>query len=213
MAVGLFAILVGVFVGSAYLAGRGRERVSLDAEYYFLVKPCETSTAAAVAGEVYSAGGAGYLGGEGVYLACYYRKADARRVCSLMQRKGEAVEVDERSADDVVLSGGDVRYAEQIRGNAETVGSCARLFYDAANGLERGELSQSAARGAVRGAADALVGLKQGNTDGFFSKWNGILERIALQSREIAAGILFAKDLRYLQISLCFAVLGMNQCF
>lgn len=213
IAVAAFALCVAGFLALIISAGRPREDVSLDFDCHFLVRGCSDSTSAAVVGEVYSAGGAGFLYGDSVILACYYTKADARRVCSLMEQAGEEVFVLSRSFENFTLRGDDARLAEKVKGNAETAQSAARLLYDTANGLERGAMSQTAAKANLKGVTDALEGLISSNEEGLFDRWDRTLEPIARQARERARGILFAKDVRYLQVSLSCALLDMKACF
>lgn len=208
-----FLVCVAVFIVLVLYTGRARADVSLDLTYYFLVRDCEDSTSAAVVGEVYSAGGAGYLEGESVILACYYTKADARRVCSLMERRGEEVRVSSRSFDGLTLRGGDAAYRDKICENAETADSIARLLYDTANGLETGNISQSSAKTNFKGAEDALNGLISLNSEPIFQAWNRELYAAAAAIRERTGGILFAKDVRYVQISLCLSLLDLASCF
>lgn len=208
-----FAACVAVFLVLVIYTGRAHAEVSLDIEYYFLVRSCEDSTSAAVVGEVYAAGGAGYLDGDSVVLACYYTKADARRVCSLMEQKGEKVSIAFRELKSLELRGKDVSYGDRIEAAAKTAGSVARLLYDTANGLETGTLSQSSAKSNLKGAADALDGLISLNGEGIFERWNRALYAVASDVRGKSGGILFAKDVRFLQVSLCYALLGMERDF
>ncbi len=208
-----FAACVAVFLVLVIYTGRARADVALGLEYYFLVRDCEDSTSAAVVGEVYSAGGAGYLYEDSVILACYYTKADARRVCSLMEQRGENVYVLARSADTLTLRGKDAELKDAVKGNADTAASAARLLYDTANGLETGSLSQTAAKANVIGAADALDGLISCNADRFFGAWNRTLFGLAQEMREKTREILFAKDVRYLQISLACTLLDAENYF
>lgn len=213
ISVAAFVLCVAGFLVLVIFAGRPRADIDLGFDCHFLVRGCNDSTSAAVVGEVYSAGGAGYLYGESVILACYYTKADARRVCSLMEQAGEEVSVLSLSSEPFTLRGDDALLAEKVKGNAETVQSVARILYDTANGLERGTLGQTAAKANLKGAADALEGLVASNSEGLFARWNRTLGSIARRAREKARGILFAKDVRYLQVSLCCTLLDMKTCF
>ncbi len=215
MLISAFAFLacVAVFIVLVVYAGRARTDVALDLEYYFLVRNCSDSTSAAVVGEVYSSGGAGYLDGDSVILACYYTRADARRVCSLMEQKGEAVYVSVRSLKSITLRGKDAAYGDEVKQNVDTAASVAHLLYDTANGLETGKLSQSSAKTNLKGAADALNGLISCNDDSFFDAWNRKLYSAAAAIGAKKGEILFSKDVRYLQVSLCCALLELGSCF
>lgn len=210
-----FFIAVGIFVGVFQWRGRAIATVELDREYFFLVRECDTPTAGAVAGDSYLAGGAGYLleSENVVVLACYYKKTDAEFVKETMSAKGVETRVLTRKADNFSLHGKRAKEKSRIRDNATTVDSLAHILYDAANGLERSSLSQNAARTAVEGVVKSLSGLATGNGEGIYALWNVELRRAMRRGKEIAAGILFAKDLRYLQIQLCFDVLGISDYF
>ena len=52
-AVFLFFIALSIFIGVFACKGRPIATVSFSARYYFLVRDCESTTAAAVAGESY----------------------------------------------------------------------------------------------------------------------------------------------------------------
>lgn len=212
---GVFAaavlLLIAIFAG----VKRSRAAVGFEAEYYFLVERCEDSTAAAVAGSIYGAGGAGYLlhGGGAVVIACYYTVRDAERVQAAMREKGAETQIMELSAEKFYLSGANAAYAARVAANAETAEACARLLYDAANGLERAELGQTEARTAARGAADCLAGLRTGNAGAFFDRWNAELVRAERECREISDGIAFAKDLRRVQARILCGIVELGSYF
>lgn len=209
-ALGVFLFTVGLFVGMFVWYGRDETTLSLGREYYFLVRECEDATASAVAGQVYLSGGAGYLLTDGgrscVVLSCYFRLTDAERVQGALAEKGIEAEILTLSTKDFSASAADKQLIEDNVATAET---CARILYDAANGLERAEFTQDEARAAVRGAASSLKGLSQGS----FPLWNAELVRAEHKAREICEGILFAKDLRYLEAELLLAIVRADVYF
>lgn len=214
---GVFLFTVCLFVGLFWWYGRDYARVSLQKTYYFLVRACEDTTASAVAGQVYLSGGAGYLlevaGESSVVLSCYFKVTDAERVQSMMQEKGIQAELMTFSTEEFVLQGEKASLKTNVEENVETVETCARILYETANGLERTSLSQDEARAAVRGVISSLKGLQQGNDKQFFALWNASLSSAERRGREIAEGIIFAKDLRYLQVELCMAILKTSEYF
>lgn len=213
----VFIITVCLFLGVFWWYGRDYIRISLEKEYYFLVRDCEDTTAAAVAGQVYLSGGAGYLydksGENSVVLACYFRLTDAERVQSAMEEKGVETRVMSLSGSDFTLSGKTVRFGSAVKSSIETAETCARILYDTANGLERAELSQREARAALQGVVKSLRGLRIGCDEEFFALWNRKLLEAERRGAELAEGILFAKDLRYLQVELCMDVLNADEFF
>lgn len=214
---GVFLFTVCLFFGLFWWYGRDYARVSLDKRYYFLVRDCEDATASAVAGQVYLSGGAGYLlesvGQNAVVLSCYFKETDGERVQGAMKEKGVDSRLLAISSVDFTLDGGFAQYRERIEANVETVETCAKILYETANGLERTDVSQAEARAAARGVIASLKGLRQGNEESFFGLWNHRLLNAERRGREIAEGILFAKDLRYLQVELCLAILNADRYF
>ncbi len=215
IAVFLFTVILFVCVFCWY--GRAYARVSLNKSYYFLVRSCEDTTASAVAGQIYFAGGAGYLlqyGGENaVVLACYFRQTDAEYVLEVMAGKGLDVRLLELKSDDFTLGGSKAAYRDKIVANAGTVETSAKILYETANALERTDISQEEARAAVRGVVNSLKGLRSENAESLFESWNFALSGAERRGTEIAEGILFAKDLRYLQTQLCMLIIRAKDYF
>lgn len=209
----LFLFTTLLFVGIFY-RGRAIQTVRLSQEYYFLVRDCRETTADAVAGDIYLSGGAGYLlDDDEVVVACYYAQTDAEYVRGVMESKGVDTRVVALQAKSFSLNGKRAASRARVEANAQTVDSCARILFDAANGLERAEIGQEEARAAVRGVVKSLAGLRGGNEEGVFSLWNVALLRAERRGKELAEGILFSKDLRYLQVALCVTVLHCADCF
>lgn len=212
-----FVITVCLFVALFWWYGRDYARVSLDTTYYFLVRDCEDTTASAVSGQVYLSGGAGYLlevGAEStVVLACYFQETDAEYVQAVMTEKGVETRVLALTAKDFTLNGNAAAEQSRIASNAQTADTCARILYDTANGLERTDVSQEEARSALRGVVRSLKGLQTENTASLYTAWNAALYQAAKRGTELSEGILFAKDLRYLQVELCLMVVGAGEYF
>ncbi len=195
----LFAGMLLALISVVLLTGRAQTTVSFGKTYYFVVRVCEDSTAAAVVGEVYSGGGAGLRTEDGVVVACYYLRSDAERVSASMEERGISTRLLEKRTEDVVLTGDEAEMAARVQANAELADVCAKMLFDAANGLERGSLSQEGARAMTKGAANALHGLRLGNAEAFFADWDRALEGFERECEVLSSGILFAKDLRRLQ--------------
>ena len=202
----LFIALLAVFVG--VFARRGDGPIGLSLTYHFLVRRCDHATAAAVAGDAYLAGGAGYLlENEGlVVLAGYYSKEDATYVGHTMSERGVEVSVVTRTLDDFSTGREHAALRGQIEDELTTLDALSRLLFDAANGLERG-LGQQDAHAALQGAAASLDGLVGGNEGEYFKLWNVELLRIKRRAKETDAGLVFAKDLRYLQVAILVTIL------
>ena len=179
------------------------------------MRDCQDTTASAVQGQVYFSGGAGYLldGGNAVVLACYFTERDAQFVQRTLSEKGIETRIELRQAGRLSLHRKLTKEAGRVLANADTADVCARILFDTANGLERTELSQEEARAAVKGVVQSLKGLREENAGKAFERWNLLLTRAERRGKEIASGILFAKDLRYLQVELCLAVAGAEGYF
>ncbi|MBR7186700.1 MAG: hypothetical protein IKD43_04360 [Clostridia bacterium] len=211
----LFILTLSFFVGIFAWNGRTYTTLELKLTYHFLVRDCGVTTSGAVAGESYLAGGAGYLieKENAVALACYYQKADAEFVRGTMSENGVLTRVLTLQTDRFALEGDWGTERANIEANAKTVDSLTRILFETANGLDRVEISQDAARAAVSGVVSSLGGLSAGNAHSCYDLWNVELLRAQRKGREIAEGIVFAKDLRYLQIQLCMAVLHLADYF
>ena len=210
-AIGLAAAML--FALGIFLWWRARDcvRVSLGYEYFLLVRPCEESTAAAVIGESYSAGGAALAyGDDQIVLACYDTRSAAERICENMASDGTQSEVVRIASSEFFMYGSAAAYAPLAKANAATADSVARLLYDTANSLERSEIGQTEAVSALKGAAASLKGLREGN-GGVFEAWDRFLYRTESEARAAAGGIVFAKDIRRIQISLCIAVASIEE--
>lgn len=215
VAIFLFIVVLTLLVGVFEWNFRSAAEVQTGYTYYFLVRDCESATAGAVAGESYGSGGAGYLleGDNAVVLACYYDESDAAAVRDTMSAKGVSVRILTRSSNSFKLDADHASERARVEANARTVDAASRVLYDAANSLERTEISQEEARAALKGVALSLAGLASENEGPLYALWNVEVLRAERKCRELSEEIVFAKDLRYLQIGLCMAVLGQGEFF
>ncbi len=213
----VFTAIVCAFVGIVWWCGRAYARVTLTQKYWFLVRDCEDSTATAIIGNTYLSGGAGYLietgGRQSVVIACYYSEVSARSVQRTMEEKGIETRIEKYRPRDFTLNGNSSECKDKIISNANTADTCAKILYDTANALERTQISQEEARAAVRGVVSSLKGLYEGNEESCFAQWNTALLRAERRGKEITSGIIFAKDLRYLQVQLCFSISNIGDYF
>lgn len=209
----LFCLLVAAFLAALVFSGAPFAAIDISRRYFFLVRTCEETTSAAVAGESYRAGGAGVIWEGNVVLACYYTEADAIRVQGAMQDRGVETEISIRRAARFRLGGSAAEMRMLVRANADTADSCARILYDTANELQKTGITQEGARAAVRGVKEALSGLIAANTDRAFERWNAFLDGFCRDAEEVCRGILFAKDVRALQVKLCAALASFGEYF
>ncbi len=215
IAVFLFTVILFICVFCWY--GRAYARVSLNKTYYFLVRDCEDTTASAIAGQVYFLGGAGYLleynGEHAVVLACYFKQTDAEYVLQVIADKGVETRILILKTEDFSLGGRKAAQKSKITANIETTDTSAEILYETANDLERADISQEQARAAVRSVVTSLRGLRTENTESMFQSWNLALSSAEKRGTEISEGILFAKDLRYMQTQLCMMIVKAKDYF
>lgn len=211
-------IFIGMTAGLVLfvaIGGQGYARVNFSKEYYFLVKDAEETTVTAVSGDIYSAGGAGYFleGDNAVAIACYFKETSAESVRKNLEEKGTEMRLIVKSSSDLVLRGSKCEYKKLIESNLETVDHFAHILYDTANGLERSELTQHEAKAALNGVVSSLRGLIASNEGDVFSLWNVALKEAERRGSELSEGLLFAKDLRYMQTMLCDKAVNFTNYF
>ncbi len=203
-------VLCAVF----YLTSLDRATVSGTRQYYLLARVCEDTTASAVAGEVYHAGGAGYEtaieGKSVIVLAGYPDLHSATRVQNTLSEMGTETELFPVACAPFSLIGNQAKEAETISAHLRTLDSCINLLYDTANGLERGNLSQKEGKSALDGVRRALSGLQENSPS---QRWKQALERYVRKSEELASGLVFSKDLRNLQVQLCLLNVRAKEYF
>ncbi len=207
---GAFTLCVCLFLTIFYLNARRSAKILLDGEYFFLAKSCEETTAAALVGQVYDSGGAGVLieadGQVAVALACYFTRSDAENVSRSLRERGTETEIYRMTTPELTIFGADSEIAARVSANARTADTCARILYDTANGLERASTSQEEARAAVRGVSKVLRGLCAENGNELHARWNAELTALGREGEELADGLLFSKDVRCLQVRICYAL-------
>lgn len=220
----LQAFVLGVFVffaamlfcvAAVAIGGQNFARIGFSKSYYFLIVSCTATSAVVVSGDIYASGGAGYYMEEenAVAIACYFKETSAQSVQRNLQAKGTQTELVKRSAANLVFRGKKSGYKQQIESTLETVDLLAHILYDTANGLERSELTQKQAKAAVEGVASSLSGLRGVGSDEFFFGWNTGLSEAERRAKELSQGLLFSKDLRYLQAMLCDKIVRMADYF
>ena len=103
--------------------------------------------------------------------------------------------------------------AEKIAGCFRTMGSCIRHLYDIANSAETGEYTQQALKRSLSAVRGVLSRLAEENRGGVFTEISACASQSALKLSEIVRGTVYAKDIRYLQISLSDSYLTLAEEF
>ena len=203
------AVTVAVIICAFSCSGR---TLDFEAEYYFVCYSVEDNSlsASSVSGAVNSYGGAGYVfeyqNNYYVTVACYYDEKAADKVRFQLLRRGLDCEVLKVERKEYYLRKGDKSREKLYLGNLTTLNSLSCLSYEAANGLDRGELSQSGAKSVLADIKSGLKGLKNANLDNCFS---GELRRLIAECDAIE-GFIFSKDMRRLQIAIIDTVININ---
>ncbi len=193
-----------------------KETIVAAKPYYLLVKECNEQTVSASVGEVYSGGGAGietsFDGKNFVVLAAYPHEDTAQKVQNQLLQKGETIGILALQGKEISLVGSEARLAQEICDNRNTVEGCIVLLYSLANELEKGTLSQERAKGILNGVVKTLEKQRVENGNNF-PVWNQAVQEVEQQGKEMAEGIVFAKDVRRLQIRLCMAMAKGEEMF
>ena len=184
--------------------------------FYFLVS--EEENVPASAWDAYLGGGAGYVMSRGkteyAVLSCYFNETDARTVKNNLGNKKISAAVLEESGGMLYFKKrSEKQNAEKIAGCFRTMGSCIRLLYDIANSAETGEYTQQALKRSLSAVRGVLSRLAEENRGGVFTKISACASRSALKLSEIVRGTVYAKDIRYLQVSLSDSYLTLAEEF
>lgn len=213
---GIFFLCVLFFVGIFFWNTRAEVAVSGKNVYYFLVKDCEETSVSVVSGDVYRAGGAGFVmnveGKTSVALSCYFSLEDAEAVQTTLAEKGTQTRVMTLSSEEIVFYGKQSSLCAEHVGHVLTTGrQCAQILYDTANGLERGILSQEEGLAAVEGVTKVMRGFY--GDEELHGRWNVALGELVRRGEELSLGILFSKDVRYFQVQLCSSLAQISKYY
>lgn len=193
-------VFSGVFYSRVLLRA---EVVDCSRSFYFLVS--EEENAAAAAQSVALDGGAGYVmrrfGNEYAVMACYFTEPAARAVQHTLSVREIPSRILEESGGTLYLTtNSEKRNAEKLKGCFHTLGDCVSLLYDLATAAETGGYTQQELKRILADVGGVLSRLSEENREGIFT---GISACAATASAEIARirrDIVYAKDLRYIQV-------------
>lgn len=176
---------------------------------YYSVKD-NSPSADAVSENVYNLGGAGYvLNYNGNYYAavsCYYKEKDAERVKrSLLKRGLECSILKAERKKYIIKSGGGRK--ELYTGNLNTLFSLSELCYKCANGLDDGQMGQTAAKTVLSDVEKSLNGLKSANPANCFTQQ---INGLSAECDAAKGGFVYSKSLRKLQIAILDVVLNIE---
>ncbi len=190
------------------------EEFTVNRTVYFLVLPAEESTSSVVAQDIYVSGGAGYVfshkATQYVALAAYNDEWAARNVQGTLEKKGKETKILPLYIDTFYFkSKKEKENKGAIEGGVNTLLQCADLLYTTANGLETTRFTQGEARQIVSELQSVFNALKANAV----AQTEVLLNYAVKKCREITSGIIYAKDVRYLQLLLLEGVYALQEAF
>jgi hypothetical protein len=205
---GMLFVFLCSYIGA--IAARTK-KFTVDKTFYFLAEEAGESVSV-FAQSVYNSGGAGYPyeadGKSYSVLAAYNALEEAQTVADTMAAKGRETTVLPVTVGTFYFTTRALAAeAEETEGVVTTVLQCADVLYSAANKLETGEYAQTEGRACIEGISLALNGLREEGSAG------ELLVCGREKCAEIASGVVYAKDLRYLQIELIGGIIDLQKIY
>lgn len=207
------AVLSGIFYARVLLTA---EVADLGRTFYFLVSEEENVPASAQA--VYLGGGAGYAmkrnGTDYAVLSCYFAESEAKRVKNNLENKKMSTAIVKESGGILYFKKrSEKQNAEKIAGCFRTMSGCIDLLYDISNYAETGTYTQRKLKQALSSVSGVLSCLAKENRGGLFTDISACSAAAAGGIDEITRGIVYAKDVRYLQVFLADSYLMLAAKF
>ncbi len=204
----VFAVL-GVYFYTRYLKRATVAAVSQN--YYFLVS--ESTHVEASTHEIQLNGGAGYLlemtDREYVAISAYLSSEEANAV---QESLTEETKICKLGVEKLYFkSKEDKRKAKQIIGAFETFENAIDLLTQETKRLEEGATQESSKR-ILETLKRQFLFLKK-EYDVIFPSYANVCKKAAERLSELIAGTVYAKDLRYLQCTLCHSYVTLAQEF
>lgn len=220
------AALAGIFVVGAFFFARlikNAEEIALNKRFYFLVTSGENVQTCLA--EAYLWGGAGIemQAGNRTYAvyACYTGEngkslAEAAQAAIGKRGVAEKAEIISQTRRALYLkTSAQKRRKNEISGVLNTLDECADVLYLSAKEAEQGQTGQIALKDTAKSAAMALSYLSKhsGEADVAAKRCATACGRISEELKKIAAGIVYARDLRRAQIEICLAYLDFSGAY
>lgn len=206
-------ILIIASVILIFAASHSR-RLNFSADYHFVYYRIQDDavSASSVSSTVQSYGGAGYvIQSDNKYyitVACYYSRDDAVAICDNLKKQGLSCEVLSVRTEDFVLQGREAENdAVKFEGNLNTLDSLARLCYETANAIDKGECDQQKAKGVLTDIGSGLSGLLRINPANCFTQE---LSYLITRCADVSSDYIYSKDARALQIAIVDCILNVK---
>lgn len=189
--------------------------VDLTQTFYFLVSEEENTTVAAES--ISLGGGAGYVLTRGntdyAVLSCYFTERDAKTVRdNLAAKKIPAAVLAESGGKLYLKKNSEKRNAETIAGGFNTMNSCIRLLYEIGTKADTGEYSQQKLKRALEEVRKVFSCLAIENR-GVFAELSDCSAKATEKLSEISRGVVYAKNIRYVQVYLSDCYLSLASKF
>lgn len=211
---GMVCLFSTVIVGYFAALSARMKNFTVNRTFYFLSVKAAAETAAVLAQSEYTDGGAGYTfqyGGEYyVGLAAYNTEREARLVQDTLKNRGRDTQIVSLTVDTFYFTDRkEIEAYENTHGFVTTVLQCVDLLYAAANGLDEGAFTQSEARGVLKEISGVISRAGEGGVADVAALSRAGVEKCA----EITDGVIYAKDVRYLQLQLSEGVYNLQKVF
>lgn len=211
---GMVSLFSAIVVGYFAAISVRMKNFTVDRTFYFLSVKVEAETAAVVAKSEYSDGGAGYTftynGVNFVGLASYNSEREAQVVSDGLKKRGRDTEIVALAVDTFYFT--DRREVESYEGTygfVNTALQCIDLLYATANGLDGGEFTQEEARRVMKEISAVLSQAGEKSVAAVEKLTCAGLKKCA----EITDGVIYAKDVRCLQMQLSEGIYNLQKVF
>lgn len=212
-AISIFSAVAATCAAVVFAVNFGKVKIPFEREFFFVCFSVKDSavSAAAVSDSVSNLGGAGYVleygGNYYITISCYYNGNDAENVRQSLLRRGMECSVLAVETNEYILKSGKKELKALYSGNLNTLYSLSEMCYRCANGLDGGELGQTAAREILKAVKNGLDGLKKANVLNCFSKE---IDRLSAECEAAGKGYIFSKSMRKLQIAIADTIINID---
>ncbi len=208
-AIALFTVIFYIIYSGTALSS-----LQMDLNYYFIYQyAAENAVSASSLSEVTEDyGGAGYIlsfrSKFYVTVSCYYDEASANSVCFNLKNCGMECGVLAVSVTEKSLSKANSSNAELFSGNINTLEQLGKILYNLANGIDKGEITQSGAKDTLNTVLSGLEGLYAANCENCFS--SGLSNLITICDDIINDDYIYSKNARKLQIAIIDSFISVD---
>ena len=190
------------------------ERFEVQKTFYLLAVPIKEQSVSVSVQDVYTGGGAGYALNHGgkcyVVLSAYPTQAEAKTVQNLPQNKQKDMQIVALQVNTLYFNTKSERAVkESIQRGVRTLLNCIDILYQTANAIDTAQYTQRQAQGILREVHRTVSALQKD------APWQigELLLQAGQKCMQTLQGIIYAKDVRYLQIHLCEGIYSLQNVF